>query len=111
SLISELSLAQGETHTINVTASGDGPLIATICWTDPEIEPIPVVNALNNPALRLVNDLDMRASDGNNTYFPWILDPQNPSAAASKGDNFRDNVEQIYIEDVVPGKSYTFTIN
>lgn len=111
SLISELSLEQGETHTINVTASGDGPLIATISWTDPDIEPIPVINALNNPILRLVNDLDMRANDENNTYLPWILDPQNPSAAASKGDNFRDNVEQIYIEDVVPGKSYAFTIS
>jgi Subtilase family/GEVED domain/Secretion system C-terminal sorting domain len=111
SIISELSLIQGATQTINVVASGDGPIIATICWTDPEIDVIPVANALNNRTLRLVNDLDIRASAGGSTYFPWILDPSNPAAAAGKGDNFRDNVEQIYIEDAVPGKTYTFTIS
>ncbi len=111
SLISEKALTQGGTETFNVVASGDGPLIATISWTDPEIDVIPVANALNNPALRLVNDLDLRATNGSATYLPWILNPANPSAAATKGDNFRDNVEQIYIADAVPGKTYTFTIS
>ena len=110
SVIAEKSMAQGGTETFNVVASGEGPLIATICWTDPEIDVIPVANALNNPTLRLVNDLDMRATDGSSTYMPWILNPATPSAAATKGDNFRDNVEQIFIENAVPGKTYTFTI-
>jgi hypothetical protein len=110
SLISEKVLTQGATETFTVIASGDGPLIATICWTDPEIDIIPIANALNNRTLRLVNDLDMRCSDGITTYRPWILDPNNPSAAATTGDNFRDNVEQIYIADAVPGKAYNFTI-
>mgnify|MGYP003574937133 FL=1 len=111
SIISEKALTQGGTETFNVVASGDGPLIATISWTDPEIDVIPVANALNNPTLRLVNDLDMRASSGGSTYLPWVLNPANPSATATKGDNFRDNVEQIYIADAVPGKTYTFTIS
>jgi len=111
SLIAERALSQGGSETFNVVASGDGPLIATICWTDPEIDIIPVANALNNPTLRLVNDLDMRASDGTDTFSPWILNPANPSAAATKGDNFRDNVEQVYITNAVPGKTYTITIN
>ncbi|WP_113637296.1 S8/S53 family peptidase [Nubsella zeaxanthinifaciens] len=111
SLINEKSLTQGGTETFTVTASGDGPLIATICWTDPEIDIIPIANALNNRTLRLVNDLDMRCISGTNSYLPWILDPNNPAAAATTGDNFRDNVEQIYIADVVPGQSYTFTIS
>ncbi|WP_343533419.1 S8 family serine peptidase [Pedobacter sp.] len=111
SLIAERILAQGNTETFNVVASGDGPLIATICWTDPEIDVIPVANALNNPTLRLVNDLDMRTSDGTDTFFPWILNPATPSAAATKGDNFRDNVEQIYIANAVPGKTYSININ
>lgn len=110
STISEKVLNQGSTETFNVVASGDGPIIATISWTDPEIDVIPVANALNNPTLRLVNDLDIRATDGSTTYFPWILNPATPSAAATKGDNFRDNVEQVYIADAVPGKTYTFTI-
>jgi hypothetical protein len=111
SLIAEYALTQGDTRTVSVVASGDGPLTATICWTDPEINVLPVTEALDNPTLRLVNDLDLRASSGTSNYLPWILDPANPSAAATKGDNFRDNVEQIFIEDAVPGKTYTFTIS
>ncbi len=111
SMMNEQVLNQGATATFNVVASGDGPIVATISWTDPEIDIIPVANALNNTTLRLVNDLDMRASDGSTTFLPWILNPASPLAAATKGDNFRDNVEQIYIADAVPGKTYTFTIS
>lgn len=111
SLISERILTQGQTETINVVASGNGPLVATICWTDPAATPVAVANALNNTTLRLVNDLDIRVSDADGTYYPWVLDPANPAAAATIGDNFRDNVEQIYIANAVPGKSYTITIN
>ena len=112
SLINENSLAQGATQTINLIASGNGPLIATICWTDPEATPVSSANALNNTAPRLVNDLDIRIKDNqNNTYRPWILDPANPSAAAVTGDNFRDNVEQVYIANATPGKSYTLSIS
>jgi len=111
SRISEQVLNQGTTETFTVVASGDGPIIATMSWTDPEIDIIPAASALNNPALRLVNDLDMKASDGSASFLPWVLNPANPSAAATKGDNFRDNVEQVYISDAVPGKTYTFTIS
>ncbi len=110
SLISERVLVQGETQTINLVASGNGPLVATICWTDPAITPVSSSNALNNTTLRLVNDLDSRIGDGSTTYSPWILDPANPAVAATTGDNFRDNVEQIYIANAVPGKSYTLTV-
>ncbi len=111
SLFTESSLAQGATQTIYLIASGYGPLVATLCWTDPEATPVATAVALNNPALRLVNDLDMKASQGASTYRPWILDPARPSAAATTGDNFRDNVEQIYIADAVPGRIYTFSIS
>lgn len=110
SMISERTLNQGETQTITIVASGNGPLVATICWTDPAITPVPTTNALNNTTLRLVNDLDTRMSDGTTTFYPWVLDPANPAMAATTGDNFRDNVEQIYIADAVPGKTYTFTV-
>ncbi|RZK41151.1 MAG: T9SS type A sorting domain-containing protein [Pedobacter sp.] len=112
SLITETSLAQGATQVVNLIASGNGPLIATICWTDPEATPVPASTALNNRALRLINDLDIRIKDElNNTYSPWVLDPANPSASATTGDNFRDNVEQIYIENAIPGRRYTLTVS
>lgn len=110
SIISEQTLNEGQTYTTNVTASGSGPLMATISWTDPAAVPVAEASALDNTTLRLVNDLDIRVSDGT-TYLPWVLDPANPSAAATTGDNFRDNVEQIYIANAVPGKSYTITVS
>ncbi|MBD1398985.1 S8 family serine peptidase [Pontibacter sp. JH31] len=110
-LINERTLAQGETYTFNVTASGAGPLMVTISWTDVEGQVISVgPSALNNRSPRLVNDLDVRVSKGLTTYMPWVMDPANPALAASFGDNFRDNVEQVYIANAVPGENYTITI-
>ncbi|MBC7617188.1 MAG: S8 family peptidase [Pedobacter sp.] len=112
SLINESSLSQGGSQTINMIASGNGALIATICWTDPEATPVSSAAALDNTTLRLINDLDISIKDAqNNVYRAWVLDPENPSAAATKGDNFRDNVEQVHIANATPGKSYTLTIN
>lgn len=110
SILQEKSLSPNTTETITIVASGTTPLVATICWTDPAATYISSSQALNRPDLRLINDLDMRANDGTTTYYPWILDPANPSAAATTGDNFRDNVEQIYVANPVAGKTYTFTI-
>jgi hypothetical protein len=110
SVLKENTLLQGQTQTLNVVASGDGALEATISWTDPEgtITPDGVINS-RTP--KLVNDLDIRVSDGTNVFKPWVLDPDHPSTAATTGDNIRDNVEQVYINGAVPGKSYTITVS
>ncbi|HTI59831.1 S8 family serine peptidase [Mucilaginibacter sp.] len=110
SLIQEKTLAQGQTQTYNVVASGNGPLVATISWTDPagSITPDGVINS-RTP--KLVNDLDIRISDGTTIYLPWVLDPASPSLAATTGNNIRDNVEQVYITGAVPGKAYTITVS
>jgi len=111
SVIVENTLAQGANQTVNVTASGNGPLIVTICWTDPAAIAVASAAALDNPIARLINDLDLSINDGTTKFSPWILDPANPAAAATTGNNFRDNVEQVYIANATPGKSYTITIN
>lgn len=111
SKITESSLTQGEKQYIEVTASGEGPLTGTICWTDPEAIAISSTAALNNPAPRLINDLDLRATSGTAVYNPWVLDPARPAAAAYNGDNTRDNVEQVVINDPVPGAVYKFSIS
>jgi len=110
SLISENTLQQGATKTLEVTASGSGPLAVTISWTDPEGTPT-TEGVINNRTPKLVNDLDIRISDGTTTYNPWVLTPDNPSAPATTGDNIRDNVEQVFIANAVPGKKYTVTIS
>jgi hypothetical protein len=81
SLIRENTLAQGQTQTINVIASGNGDLIATIAWTDPQGTPV-ADGTLNSRTPKLVNDLDIRISDGTTTFTPWVLDPANPSVAS-----------------------------
>ncbi|MCX6243860.1 MAG: S8 family serine peptidase [Bacteroidetes bacterium] len=90
SVISEQTLNNGSTYTLNVNATGAEPLKVTICWTDPA--GTPPVASLNPSAKMLVNDLDLRV-DG--TSYPWVLTRSNPSAAATTGDNNTDNVEQV----------------
>lgn len=110
-LMAERTLAINETYTVQVVASGRGPLVATICWTDPEAASTSVTAAnFNNRTPKLLNDLDIRVSDGTIESLPWILDPNQPSANATRGDNIRDNVEQILIANPVPGRTYTITV-
>ncbi|WP_266203803.1 S8 family serine peptidase [Pontibacter kalidii] len=110
-LLEERALKQSETQTLEVTASGNGPLKITISWTDPKGTVTAAgTKALNNRTPRLVNDLDVRVSGNGKDYLPWTLDPAAPEAAATPGDNVVDNVEQILISDAVPGKKYTITI-
>ena len=90
----EASLAQAATYTLQVYSDGSQPLRATLVWTDYTGDPYS--NQLNPTASRLVNDLDLRVLGGS-TYLPYTLDPANPAAAATTGDNSRDNVEQVFV--------------
>jgi len=94
--ITEDTLNEGSTYNISVDATGSEPLIVTICWTDPA--GTPTSPQLDPSTPMLVNDLDLSVSDGSTTYFPYMLDPQNPSNAATTGDNNVDNVEKVVIE-------------
>jgi hypothetical protein len=110
SIINESTLAQGEVKTFEITASGDGPLMVSIAWTDPEGTPT-AGPTIHDRTPKLVNDLDLRLADGATTFTPWVLTPDNPSAPATNGDNIRDNMEQVYIANAVPGKKYTVSIS
>ncbi len=106
-LIEEDTLYDGATYTLDLFSSGSSPLTVTLAWTDPAGTPPSISLDPSDPIL--VNDLDMRITKDAATYSPWILDPASPSAAATTGDNSRDNVEQIDIASPVSGK-YTLTI-
>ena len=108
-LINERVLNNGSNYTTSVVASGSGPLVVTIVWTDPKGQPEPT-GTLNSPAKKLVNDLDVRVTSGSTSYNPWKLDPFNPGAPATTGDNSIDNVEKITIANPTPGQTYTITI-
>ena len=110
--VSESLLYQNSTNTFQVVASGKSPITATISWTDPEGTPTDVKpENLNSRTPKLINDLDIRITDGKTSFLPWVLNPDSPNQGAIQGDNFRDNIEQIYIEKPVAGKTYTITVN
>ena len=108
-LLYENILNNNQTFTTQVVVTGNSPLIATISWTDP-VGNVDNVNVLNNPAPKLVNDLDIRISKDGITYFPWVLSPTVPDAPATHGDNKLDNVEKIQIDNVIPGQTYSIQI-
>ena len=108
--VSNLSIDNGGTYDVEVVANGDEPLKVSIAWLDPAGSPLPELT-LNDRTPLLVNDLDVRVTSGGNTYYPWKLDPDNPSAAATQEDNIVDNVEQVYIESPVAGQTYTVTVS
>ncbi|MFP4468598.1 MAG: S8 family serine peptidase [Bacteroidales bacterium] len=109
-LVRELTLEEDGAIEKELYASGEGPLQATIVWTDPP--GTPPDPALNPPDLMLVNDLDMRmTSISKTTHEPYILDPANPGNPATTGDNYRDNIEQIHISNPVEGEKYTLSIS
>jgi len=117
--IHESSLTNGtkDSETWTITASGKMPVSATICWTDPPGIPPAIPNNEHNfkdNGIKLINDLDLRITDNttNAVYMPWTLNPANPGAAATKGDNIRDNVEKVDLTDsLVPGRVYTITVS
>lgn len=106
--IREMVLNSGDSITINIPAKETAPLRATICWTDPAGTPPPA--SLNPPNLMLVNDLDLTLTREQTKFFPWILNPSSPATAATTGNNFRDNVEQVWIQTPTPG-NYVLKIN
>jgi hypothetical protein len=110
-LLYENTLDNGATsfYSLPVVASSNGPLTVTICWTDVKGD-VENSNVLNNPAKKLVNDLDLRITSGSSTYYPWVLDPAHPAAPATQGDNNTDNVERVDIANAVAGQTYTITI-
>jgi len=96
--IHERSLTNGGVDMIDVSVSQpDAVLKATLVWADPP--GTPPAPALDPTDRMLVNDLDLSVTRGANTWLPWVLNPANPAAAATTGDNDRDNVEQVRVSN------------
>ncbi|MFH0778139.1 MAG: S8 family serine peptidase, partial [Candidatus Eisenbacteria bacterium] len=95
--IREDVLANTQRDTFYLHSGGVLPLRVTVSWTDPP--GTPTAPAVDPTTLMLVNDLDVRLThvQTSTEYFPYVLNPSNPSAHATAGDNIRDNVEQVYI--------------
>ncbi len=109
-VICEGYLADGEVYTRNITTTGASPIKATLVWTDPP--GTPPVESLDPADIMLVNDLDLRITQASNTYYPWKLDKDTPTAAATNsGENDVDNVEVVDISSPLNSTTYTITID
>ena len=96
------------TKTYTVVASGKKAFKATLVWTDVKGT---ANNTLNNSTPKLINDLDLKISNGTTVVETWNLNPSNPSAAATRGNNKIDNVEKVEIDSVIVGNTYTITVS
>ena len=108
SIMLEESLANNQTYEFTVNVDGTKPLSLTMVWTD--VAATPLNNqSVDQSTLRLINDLDVRVIGNGNTYVPWIIETGSFSNPATKGDNFRDNVEKIEVDNI-PAGTYTVKV-
>lgn len=93
----ERVISQGETieFIVNVTGSPD-ELRATLAWDDPPGTP--------NVDPALVNNLDLQVVGPGGTFDPWVLDPLNPAANATRGVDSVNNIEQVSIDSPADGQ-------
>lgn len=102
----------GAERTFTVYSDGSGPLKASIVWTDPPPSSLPSPG-LDVTTPVLVNNLNMTITGpASTTYYPWRLDPANPTANAIRtvGTNNVDNVEQVLIDAPAAGY-YTIRVS
>ena len=96
--------ATQNSHAFKFEVYGTEPIRITLCWTDP---PGNATSKLDDPDSRLVHPLNLIVfGPDSSTFWPFVLDPNNPSVAATTGHNTRDNVEQVYLEDPQAGVYY-----
>jgi len=101
--IQELTINEGETLTFNVRSDDVNDLLASISWTD---RPREVQSSANDNTPHLVNDLDIRVSNADDTFMPWRMDGVDTN---SKGDNLVDPFERV---DVAGASGlYTVTVS
>ena len=101
SIINELALSQGSSYSTNVVSDGTNDLIASISWTDPA--GTANTGTINDPTPVLVNDIDIRVTQGGSTYYPYRLVNITTNGT---GDNDVDPYEKI----IISGASGTYTI-
>jgi len=94
------AITQGQTVDIPMTVTTTGNLRVVAGWADPEVL-LGKDDFANNT---LVNDIDLKVLDPSGaTVLPYVLDKNNPSAAATRGVNSVDNTEEVEIANAQPG--------
>ncbi len=103
SILNELTLSSGQSYTITVNSDGSSPLFASISWTDLAGTINPGTANITTPVL--VNDLDIRVTQGGSTFEPYLLTGLNSN---TRGNNVVDPFERVDINNA--SGSYTITV-
>ncbi|MCR9183095.1 MAG: S8 family serine peptidase [Flavobacteriaceae bacterium] len=107
--ILELTIQDGQNIEITGNAVPGERLVASITWLDKQGNIVPgQVEDDDTPIL--INDLDLRVFDENqDVSLPWVLDHFNFTAPATNGDNIRDNIEKVEIDN--PAGDYLIRVS
>ena len=102
-LLEERSLINNASYSTAVSLDGTQPLKVSISWADAGDQDLVYDGAsgANNGPKVLINDLDLRVTQGANTYYPWRL--TDVDANANDGDNDRDPYERVDIMNPAAG--------
>ncbi len=86
-----------------VTITNQTNIKVTLAWDD--------VPGTLNAAKELVNNIDLVALSPSGTrYYPYILDPLNPSLPATTGKDHLNNLEQVAVDTPEPGEWHIYVI-
>ncbi len=99
--IRNLTVSQGQAVETAIVVSQQEKLRVVLQWPDP---PIVFLGGDDIAAEALVNDLDLHIVDPSGTTVrAYVLDKNNPTAAATTGVNTVDNTEMVEIPNASPG--------
>jgi hypothetical protein len=97
------SVGQGDVVKKDITIpNGAVGLRVMLSWTDMYGTP--------GASTVLVNDLDLKVLSGSTEILPWVLNPENPSASATRGVDKLNNLEQVTIDNPKAG-TYTIEVS
>lgn len=94
-------ITHGQRLEIPLALNANQNLRVVVSWPDPDVL---LFDELDLAAVALVNDLDLKLVDANGAeVLPFVLDPVNPQAVATRGVNTVDNTELIEVTNALAG--------
>lgn len=100
----EDQVSQSQVDTFQITVTRQSNLKVTLVWDDPA--------AAAGAGVALVNNLDLELVEPNGVtiHRPWVLNPVNPTANATKATDNRNVVEQVVVGTVTGANAGVWTI-
>ena len=110
SVLEANSLTSNSVFSQSITLNSQKSLKVSIAWTDP-VGTLTPNGVADSRSPKLINNLDLKVKRNGVTYYPWKLDVENPTDAATRiSENEVDNIEVVQIDLADPGV-YTIEVS